>query len=361
MLSRFFRYTPLTYLSDDTILLYKKGKIYCYNFLLKKIELYATFPFSFLYDILAYSRFLSRLLRIDVRIGLKYSTNKCLLVRGGFFYSLDLKERILSKGNRISKGNYPLNIVEIVGLSGFTDGVYFGDYFYNPLKDTVNIWIYISEKEQEIVYTFPKGQVNHIHGLIPDNDNNCIWILTGDFDDAAAIWKATNNFDTLELVLSGNQDYRTCVAFPYDKGLLYCTDSPFKTNSLYYLLRNNEKWEIKKIMDINGPVIYGGMYKQKYLFSTSVEPDGRFNRFRNLITRVRGQAILDDYSYLYYGDMEGGINVVARYRKDVLPFGLFQFGAIRFPTNMHIASNLLMYCIGTKKNDLSSILFNDNV
>lgn len=57
----------------------------------------------------------------------------------------------------------------------------------------VRIYKRINAKYWGPIYTFEKEAINHIHNIIPDEKNKCVWILTGDFDNAAAIWRATDN------------------------------------------------------------------------------------------------------------------------------------------------------------------------
>lgn len=57
-----------------------------------------------------------------------------------------------------------------------------------------------------MVYTFPQGVISHVHNIIADPYRQCLWFFTGDFDDAAAIWKVTNGFKKVERVVYGDQN-----------------------------------------------------------------------------------------------------------------------------------------------------------
>ena len=43
--------------------------------------------------------------------------------------------------------------------------------------------------------------------------------FVGDFEDAAAIFKATDNFNKIEKVIGGKQNSRGVIGFPTEKGL----------------------------------------------------------------------------------------------------------------------------------------------
>src|SRR5690606_22317341 len=148
----------------------------------------------------------------------------------------------------------PLQITKIEDLKGFNNGIYFGEYFGNPLKSSVKILQYKDNALDE-VFVFPPGIINHIHNLVVDKYRDCIWLLAGDTDDSAAIYKIQNNFKDIERVVYGKQIYRSCVLFPLETGLLYATDSQYQTNSIRLLSRKAAGWESEHVFDINGPCI----------------------------------------------------------------------------------------------------------
>src|SRR5690606_24197021 len=132
-----------------------------------------------------------------------------------------------------------------------------------------------------------------IHNLIPDRFRDCVWILAGDFDDSAAIYKATENFNKIEKIVSGHQEYRSCVAFPVEQGLLYATDSQFEQNSIRLLKEDtNKKWISEPLHYINGSCIFGALINNEYYFSTAVEAVNSGNKFQILLRNRRGPGIL---------------------------------------------------------------------
>lgn len=115
----------------------------------------------------------------------------------------------------------------VKSIKGFDDCICFGGYRDNIDKEPVHIYKRTEIDKWDIVHTFKSGEINHVHNIVADPYRDCLWAFTGDFDEASAIWKITNNFKKVERVLCNNQKYRGCVIFPVNEGLLYATDAPF--------------------------------------------------------------------------------------------------------------------------------------
>jgi hypothetical protein len=59
----------------------------------------------------------------------------------------------------------------------------------------------------------------------------------------------------------------------------------------------------------------------------------------------RASGILSDNACVYAGTPEQGFDIVYSGKKDLLPFGLFQFGNIRFPSGVSSdATYVHFYC-----------------
>lgn len=114
--------------------------------------------------------------------------------------------------------------------------------------------------------------------------------LQGDFEEAAAIWKVTDNFQKVERIACADQKYRGCVVFALPEGLLYATDAPFADNFIYFL--NSITLEIKQIAPIDGSCIYGSKWHDNYIFASTVEGDGRnTSKFEFYFGRKEGQEL----------------------------------------------------------------------
>lgn len=188
--------------------------------------------------------YLNRFLRLGIRVSIALDDKKIVYLKANKLYELNLTNHVISNGFSCEKGTRPLLFTKVKDIEGFDDGIYFGGYLGNMAKNPVNIYHRIGVDNWEVVYTFPHGAINHVHNIVADNYRNCLWIFTGDFDEAAAIWKVTDNFKRVERVVCNNQKYRGCVAYSLPEGLLYATDAPFTDDYIY--LMNTDTFELKK-------------------------------------------------------------------------------------------------------------------
>lgn len=350
------RTTPLCWLPDGKLVCYKEGFVKVYN----KGEVVLHIPvFSKKKEhILAKSKMLYRGMRMGVRASIALNGSIVLLSKGSYIYELSLTTRVLSKGFFLGNGVRPLIYSEVNNVEGFDSGIYFGGYLSNNNKNSVNIYKRISEDNWEVIYTFSNGSINHVHNIVVDSFRNCLWIFTGDFDDASAIWKVTDNFRKVERVVCNNQKYRGCVAYALPEGLLYATDAPFADDFIY--LMNTDTFELKEILPIHGSCIYGCQWKDKYVFSSTVEGDGRnMSRWEFLFGRKRGAGIKDDYVHMYIGNLKEGFKEIYKEKKDCMPFYTFQFGVFKFPYGINNGDVLYFQPVATKINDQGLMAYSE--
>lgn len=275
---------------------------------------------------------------------------RAVLCRGNHLYELDVNTGMLSKGWHCGTGIRPLMMTTVKNIDGFNDGIYFGGYLGNREKKPVHIYHRVGVDQWEIVYSFPQGAINHVHCIVADSYRQCLWVFTGDFDEAAAIWKVTDNFKKVECVVCNNQKYRGCVVYALPKGLLYATDAPYADNYIY--LMDPETFETKSLFPLHGSCIYGCQWKDNYVFSSTVEGDGRTSgRLRLFYRGNRGAGIKDDFVHLYLGNISDGFKEIYKERKDCLSF-LFQFGVFKFPYGINNTDILYFQPMATKQNDL---------
>lgn len=342
--------SPLCFLPDGRLLCYRRGNaIVMRDNMAENIFL---MPMSTKERLLGWSRMASRLFRFGVRAAETIDENNVVLSIGNTLFELNIERGEMSKGWYCGDGIRPLIFTMIKGIKGFDDGVCFGGYRSNKGKGPVHIYHRSGIDQWNVVYTFPQGAINHVHNVVADPYRQCLWIFTGDFDEASAIWKATDGFKKVERVVCNDQKYRACVVFALPEGLLYATDAPFADD--YICLMNTDTLDVETISPIHGSCIYGCRWKNKYVFSSTVEGDGReMNRLEWLFSRKRGAGIKDNYVHLYEGNLEEGFNEIYKGEKDCLPFYTFQFGVFKFPAGYNSSNTLYFQPIGTKKHDMA--------
>lgn len=343
--------TPLCYLPDGCLICYHRGTVILIKDGKEKKRIHIAVNLR--ERLLGWSNMATRLLRFGCRAALALDNEHVVLSIGNSIHELDLNSGILSSGWQCGEGIRPLVFTEIKAIKGFENGIYFGGYLMNPNKKPVSVYYRIGVDNWKEIYTFPQGTVNHVHNVVADSYRNCLWIFTGDFDESAAIWKVTEGFKRVERVACNDQKYRACVVFAIPEGLLYATDAPFADDFIY--LFNPETTDIQKINPIHGSCIFGSKWKDRYVFSTTVEGDGRDESVLEfLFGRKRGAGIKDEYAHLYIGNITEGFREIYKEKKDCMPFS-FQFGVFRLPNGINDNDSLIIQPVATNKNDLKLI------
>lgn len=352
-------YRALCYTSIDTLLVSKRNQLFIYDVSKDSILKIACFKIPFYLEVMSYLPLLRRLLRLEFRNGLKINESEYLLVfkntvlRFNSSTALIIREEINERG---------LSFTKIKGLKGFDDMICFGEYKENFSKAEISIHRFYNNHWGKI-FTFEEGTIEHVHAIIPDYINSRVWILTGDFGNSACIWLAEDNFKSVRPLLSGSQMYRSCVAFPYEGGLLYATDSQIDKNYVNYLhLDSSGDYVVDTICSLNGPCIYGTALKEDFVFSTTVEPYcglGKINIWKGLLMNKPGSGILTPNVEIIKLSKNLKVETLNVNTKDPYPF-VFQFGTITFPTDDFNHENLVFYNMSLKNNNNCTEIWNIN-
>lgn len=348
--------SPLCYLPSGRLVCYRYGHVLIFedSRIVKTLYVFNSKKEC----ILGRCRYLYRLLRMGVRAALALDENVVLLSVGNKILELDLEDGTLSDGYFCGEGIRPLIFTQVVGVSSIDSGIYFGGYLGNRTKAPVFVYKRTGKDKWEVVYVFPQGTINHVHTIVSDSFRDCLWIFTGDFDEASAIWKVTDNFQRVECVCSNDQKYRGCVVFALPEGLLYATDAPFAEDYIY--LMNPVNFSVKTIAPISGSCIYGCQWKDKYVFSSTVEGDGRnTSRLEFYFGRKRGGGIKDEYVHMFCGNLDEGFKEIYKEKKDCMPYYTFQFGVFKFPYGTNNTDKLYFQPVATKANDLKLVEINE--
>jgi hypothetical protein len=348
---------PVCFLSKSSLLIFKNCRFSIFDLKTGKTSKSFEFKTSFKEEILTGIPILARILRKGVRCGIKVSDKLVIFVIGKRIYELNLESGLVSDGFITSDDTRPLTFSKIEGIKGFDDGIYFGGYKENQKMDPISLYKRTQPDLWEEVFTFPEGTVEHIHNIIADPERKIVYVLTGDFEKSAGIWIAKDGFRSVTPLLVGDQNYRGVVGFITSEGLVYATDSPFSQNSIRLLKQIGDNWETIKITDISGPATYGCKWNDDYIFSTSVEGGGRNLDLKYQLTgRKRGKGVFTEYSIIYKGNLREGFREIYRAKKDSLPFFLFQFGVLIFPSGLNESNLLPVYHIATSKHGMNTIL-----
>lgn len=312
-------------MNNGKALLYHKGKLYTQDI---KNEIEAKYllelPISAKRKAMIRFRPIERLLRMEPRLAVAIEKYNFLLSCAGKIYRVDIQKKELTEEMQLRlRMNNPLMFAKKEN-----GNILFGEYFSNNDREEVCVF----EREAgkwNTVYRFPAGSIYHIHGIAVDGDK--IYIMTGDEDKESAIWYTQDDFEHVEMLAGGSQKFRACVAYPYKGGLIYATDTPLEQNYLYILRQENGKWVNEVLSEMPGPCIYGTVRHDEFYFATSVEPDASLRDMRYRFSYKLGKGVKDRYTHIIRYGRDGKVMEVARFKKDLWPMLLFQFGNCLFP------------------------------
>ena len=256
----------------------------------------------------------------------------------GAIVTLRAGERKFVRTHAISRGTRPLHITAVPAGT-----VYWGEYFDNPSRDEVHIYASTDAGlTWNVAYTFPKRGIRHVHNIVHDPWEDCLWVLTGDYGDECRILRACCDFTHVEAVLQGNQQARAVALVPTEGGLYFSSDTPLELNYIYRLDRQGA---LTRLTAISSSSIYGCRVGGQVFFSTMVEPS-EVNRDGHV--RIYGGRS---------GDGEPSWRPVLAWRKDRWPMGLFQYGNAFLPDGVNTTRWLAVSTIAVESDDTVTSLY----
>ena len=237
--------------------------------------------------------------------------------------------------HKLLRGTRPLHLAVTPD-----DHIFWGEYFDNPQRDEVHIYASADRGAHwDVPYTFFKGAIRHVHNIVYDEWENCLWVLTGDHGSECRILRASCDFRSVDAILSGNQQARSAALVPTRDALYFSSDTPLETNHVYRLDRGGDP---SKVGTLNGSSIYGCLVGNAVFFSTMVEPS----------------AINSDRNACVYGSVDGvRWQRMLQCRKDGWPTGLFQYGNAFLPDGDNHTSILAITTIAVERADLETTIW----
>jgi len=254
----------------------------------------------------------------------------------GAIVTLRANDTIFRQTHVITRGTRPLHIATV------PDGtIYWGEYFDNAARDEVHIYASTDEGATwSVAYTFPKRSIRHVHNIVYDPWEKCLWILTGDYGDECRILRANCDLTEVETVLQGNQQARAVALVPMKDALYFSSDTPLESNCIYRLDRRGC---LSRLTAISSSSISGCQVGESIFFSTMVEPS-EVNRDR----QVR-----------LYGSRSGarGWDPLVEWKKDPWPMALFQYGNALLPGGNNATAYLAISTVAVESDDQATSLY----
>src|ERR1700733_5295232 len=254
----------------------------------------------------------------------------------GAIVTLSPAETEFRVSHRVTRGLRPLHIAAVP--SGH---VYWGEYFDNQRRDEVHVYVSSDGGAHwEVAYTFPRGAIRHVHNIVYDEWENCFWLLAGDHGRECRIIRASCDFRTVDVILSGGQQARCAALVPTRNGVYFSTDTPLEKNHIFYLDRRSG--EACAVAELSGSSIYGCSAGDAVFFSTMVEPS----------------QINSSCDVGLYGSRDGvNWRRLAQWKKDRWPMGLFQYGNAFLPNGKNTSGLLATTTIAVERSDMETFIW----
>lgn len=237
--------------------------------------------------------------------------------------------------HKIQRGTRPLHITAVP-----SGNIYWGEYFDN--RERAEVYIYASEDRGttwRVAYTFPTGSIRHVHNIVYDRWNDCLWILTGDDGAECKVLRASCDLRSVDVMLAGDQQARAVAAIPTQGGLYLSTDTPFEKNHVYRL---DSAGNVVQTGDLASSSIFGCRVGEALFFSTMIEPSAA-----NMSREVQIAGSRDGTNW----------HVLARWKKDSLSMRYFQYGNAFLPDGENSTRYLAATTIAVEPDDLVTTLW----
>ena len=335
MIQNNFR-TAVVHFSSKKTMIESSGRfIILYN-RSDNLKIIIKLPFSFPRDLFLGIPLLKRLLRSEAKeVIYNEETGKLVIIRDAYVYLIqDSSYTVLGK----VVGDAPLFNSHCI-----QDGnIYFGQYDQNKNRNASKIYKIDLQNNLSVAYSFPVGDIRHVHSVIKDPYvENRIWITTGDDDGECFLLYTDDNFKNISNIGDKSQDFRIVnLGFSKDH-LFYGTDNLLKENFIYR--QNRSDGRRKKILSIKQTAWFLKQDKNgNAILGTTVE---------------HGKGCQVNYCSIYYSTDYGLTWLeLIRIPKDIYPMPLFKWGSVSFSNGSDSLDDIFMNFEALK--DVSGYSFN---
>ncbi len=253
----------------------------------------------------------------------------------GAIISLAPGETEFRVSHLLRRGTRPLHITATPA-----GRLFWGEYFDNPRRAEVHI--YVSEDRGftwEVGYTFAEGSIRHIHNIVYDEFDDCLWILAGDEGAECRVLQASCDLKSVDVMLSGNQQARAAALVPTRDAVYLASDTPSEPNHIYRFGRNGS---IAKVAQISSSSISACRVGNSLFFSTMVEPSS--------VNRERAVKVYRSPDGVLWEDF-------LQWKKDSWGMRLFQYGNALFPDGNNTTDLLAVSTAAVEGADLVTSLW----
>lgn len=276
-----------------------------------------------------------RLFRDGFHALAKLSSGRLVGAVPGAIVTLNPDDSVFRISHTILRGTRPLHIATTP-----EGALYWGEYFDNPRRDEVHIYASADGGDTwHVAYSFPKGAIRHVHNIVHDPWQQCLWILTGDNGSECRILRGSLDLTSVETVLAGNQQVRAVAAVATEDGLYFSSDTPLEKNFIYCLNRDGN---LCKLAELSSSSIYGCRAGNAIFFSTMVEPSQV-----NLDRAARVYGSLDQLHW----------QRKLEWKKDQWPMRFFQYANAILPDGKNGTDFLAVTTVAVRPGDMETSIW----
>jgi len=215
------------------------------------------------------SRLACRLLRMEVRALARRADGGYVAAnREGVFVAAPGERRM--RPSRIETGGLPL-LPPMRISRGPAGQLVWGEYGSPRVRRPMRLFASRDGGESfQVVRTFDKGEILHVHNVIWDPGQRHFWVLAGDFDPEPGIGCLSEDLQRFEWFVKGEQRYRAVEVFDLGDRLLYATDTHLEQNRLVSL--DKRTGHAETLREFDGSCIYACRFGGILALTTTVEP-----------------------------------------------------------------------------------------
>lgn len=275
-------------------------------------------------------RLAQRLLRFMV-------TNVIPLENNDLFVTFDKSVGIIQNGKyKQLKGlTRPCRVLRSACAVDESGNIFFGEYLANDERGEMRVYKYSKDADTlEIVYTFPKNSIKHVHGLYFDEFTKSIFCLTGDDEKECQVLRSSDGCKTFETVGQGDETWRAVSVLFSAEHFYYGTDAEFRANHIYKV--NRKSLERENLREVGGTVFYSKQIGEDLFFTTTAE---------------NAPSQKENVASLWHTDSGGNCQEIIKFKKDFWHPTLFMFGTIHFPFGNKLENELYFHLVGVNEDN----------
>ena len=288
-----------------------------------------------LYDVFSFSRYLSRLFRLDRVNILAHGECFILVLRQKKIFYINLKEKTIVNTFKLNRTR---NILFDSSVN-INNQVLFGDYGINKINK-----IYKSNDNGmswEIAHRFHENEFKQILKITWDKFEEKYWVLCGDEIGESKFVIFDKNFNKVNEFFDNSLKFRAITIYFYEDEISWITNDPYSGSKSYTMSRKTN--EVKMNSSIEGSVWYSTITSDGLIIVATVAENIKFDN----------PGLVKIYSSNNFIKWK----LETTFKKDWLSKKFFRYGIASFPNGNFSSKNVYINFEAIKRHDGKVINF----